>query len=201
MTHICVSKLTNIGSDNGLSPGRRQAIIWTSAGMLLIGPLETNFSEILIEIHFHSRKCICQCRLENVGHFVFASMCEKFICLNQNSWQYTQTNSWNADIWILIVRQWFKVNFSLIITEKFSLLIYQVLETKVCDTTSLGLWFMGSELFQSVYIWVNNFQITKILDQHRSDTFVSDRCLIDVNPSIFAIWDVSDVLTMPVARI
>ena len=50
MTHICVSKLTIIASDNGLSPGRRQAIIWTSAGILLIGPLGTNLSEILIEI-------------------------------------------------------------------------------------------------------------------------------------------------------
>ena len=51
MTHICVSKLTIIGSDNGLSPDRRQAIFWTNAGILLIGPLGTNFSEILIEIH------------------------------------------------------------------------------------------------------------------------------------------------------
>ena len=55
-THICVSKLTIIGSDNGLSPGRRQAIIWTSAGILLIGPLGTNFNEILIEIHVFSFK-------------------------------------------------------------------------------------------------------------------------------------------------
>ena len=51
VTHICVNKLTNIGSDNGLSPGRRQAIIWTNAGILLIGPLGTNFSEIAIKIH------------------------------------------------------------------------------------------------------------------------------------------------------
>ena len=51
MTHIFVSKLTIIGSDNGLSPGRRQAIIWTNAGILLIGPLGTNFYEILIKIH------------------------------------------------------------------------------------------------------------------------------------------------------
>ena len=49
VTHIYVGTNTNIGSDNGLSPGRRQAIIWTNAG-LLIGPLATNFSEILIEI-------------------------------------------------------------------------------------------------------------------------------------------------------
>ena len=50
VTHICVRKLTIIGSDNGLSPSRRQAIIWTNAGILLIGPLGANFTEILIEI-------------------------------------------------------------------------------------------------------------------------------------------------------
>ena len=37
---MCVANLTIIGLDNGLSPGRRQAIIWTSAGVLLIGPKE-----------------------------------------------------------------------------------------------------------------------------------------------------------------
>ena len=49
-THICVSKLTIIASDNGSAPGRRQAIIWNDAGILSIGHLETNFSEILMEI-------------------------------------------------------------------------------------------------------------------------------------------------------
>ena len=38
VTHLCVSKLTSIASDNGLSPERRQAIIWNNAGILLIGP-------------------------------------------------------------------------------------------------------------------------------------------------------------------
>ena len=52
--HISVNELTIIGSDNGLSPGRRQAIIWTNAGLVLIGHLETNFSEILIGIHTFS---------------------------------------------------------------------------------------------------------------------------------------------------
>ena len=56
VTHIYVSKLTIIGSDNGLSPGRRQAIIWTNAGMLLIWPSGRNFSEILIEIYTFSFK-------------------------------------------------------------------------------------------------------------------------------------------------
>ena len=50
VTHICVIKLTIFGSDNGLSPGRRQAIICTNARILLIRTLGTNFSEILSEI-------------------------------------------------------------------------------------------------------------------------------------------------------
>ena len=58
VTHLCVSKLTSISSDNGLSPGRRQAIIWNDAGILLIGPLGTNFSEILMELQTFSLKKI-----------------------------------------------------------------------------------------------------------------------------------------------
>ena len=54
VTHICVSKLTLISSDNSLSPGRRQAIVWTNDGILLIRPLGTNFSEILSKIHTFS---------------------------------------------------------------------------------------------------------------------------------------------------
>ena len=46
----------NIGSDNGLLPGRRQSIIWTNAALLSIEPLGTIFSEILIEIHTFSFK-------------------------------------------------------------------------------------------------------------------------------------------------
>ena len=30
VTHLCISKLTIIGSDNGLSPSRRWAIIWAN---------------------------------------------------------------------------------------------------------------------------------------------------------------------------
>ena len=56
VTQIYVGKLTIIGSDNGLSPGRRQAIIWTNAGTLLTEPLGTNFSEILIGIQIVSFK-------------------------------------------------------------------------------------------------------------------------------------------------
>ena len=44
-------KLSIIGSDNGSSPGRCQAIIWANDGVLSIWPLRNNFNEILIEIH------------------------------------------------------------------------------------------------------------------------------------------------------
>ena len=66
VTHICVGTNTNIGPDNGLAPGRRQAIIWTNAGILLIGPLGTNFSRILSEIHtfsfkkMHFKNIVCE---------------------------------------------------------------------------------------------------------------------------------------------
>ena len=54
-----ISNLTITGSDNGLSPDRRQAIIWTNDGLLWIGLLGTNFGEILIEIHTFSFKKMC----------------------------------------------------------------------------------------------------------------------------------------------
>ena len=54
VTHICVGNLTTIASDNGLSPDWRQAIVWTNAGILLIGPLGINFSEISMEIQTFS---------------------------------------------------------------------------------------------------------------------------------------------------
>ena len=48
VTHIMVGNLTIIGSD------KRHGIIWTNAGIMLIRPLGTNFSEILIKMHTFS---------------------------------------------------------------------------------------------------------------------------------------------------
>ena len=66
---------TIMDSDNGLSPGRRQVIIWTNAGILLIGPLGTNFSEILIEIQTFS---LTKIRLE-----ISSANCRQF-CIGLN---------------------------------------------------------------------------------------------------------------------
>ena len=68
MAHICVSKLTTIGSDNSLSPGRRQSIIWTNVGISLIGPWGTHFYEIFIKMQQSSlQKCVCKCRLKKAA--------------------------------------------------------------------------------------------------------------------------------------
>ena len=51
VTHICVGNPTIIASDNGLLPSRHQAIIiWTNAGILLIRPFGTNFSEKIFSL-------------------------------------------------------------------------------------------------------------------------------------------------------
>ena len=69
-----------IASDNGLSPVRHQAIIWRNAGILLIGPLGTNFSEILIEIHkflfkkMHLKMSAGKCRPFCLGLNVLSSV-------------------------------------------------------------------------------------------------------------------------------
>ena len=70
--HICISILIIIGSYNGLSPGRCQAIIWNDAGILLIEPLGTNLRKIC---RTYSRKCILKCCQELGSHLVSASMC------------------------------------------------------------------------------------------------------------------------------
>ena len=101
--HICVGNLTIIGSDNGLSPGQRQAIIWTNAGILLIGPLGTNFSEILIEIQTFSFKKI---------HLKMSSGKWRPFCLDlnvlgngmaPNKWQSITWNNVNWDLWCHLV--------------------------------------------------------------------------------------------------
>ena len=111
VTHTCVRELTTNDSDNGLSPGRRQAIIWTNAGILLIGPLGTNFSEILIEIQTFSLKKIrlkmssakcCSFRLGlNVlmTHFQVQGDHE----LNMIAF-YTKVQHWNGEVsWVVIL--------------------------------------------------------------------------------------------------
>ena len=87
MMHICISKLTIIGSDNGLSPGRRQAIIWTNARILLIKSLKQTSLKYQSKFkHFHSWKCVWKCCRRIGIHFVAASMC--LCCLHRDCYQF-----------------------------------------------------------------------------------------------------------------
>ena len=80
VTHICINELTIIGSDNGLSPGRRQAIIWNNDGLLLIEPLGTklqwNFNQ-------NSNIFIQENALEHVVCEI-ASILSRPQCVNSN---------------------------------------------------------------------------------------------------------------------
>ena len=91
MTHVCVSKLTIIGSDNGLSPGRCQCIFWTNDKVLLNGPLKTKFGEILIEIHsFSFRKVHLKMSSKNGGYFNSLSILQWIVLQTTDllwSWQ------------------------------------------------------------------------------------------------------------------
>ena len=94
--HVCFTKLSVIGSDNGLSPGRHQAIIWTNAGILLIWPLGTNYSDMLIEIHTVSFRKI---------HLKMLSAKWQPFCLSLNELKYTtshclfSTQHWSTLQW------------------------------------------------------------------------------------------------------
>ena len=74
----------NIGSGNGLSAARRQAIAWTNAGLFSTGPLGTNFSEVLNEFYiFALKNVVCQIG----GYFVqggdkLGAWCELFTALD-----------------------------------------------------------------------------------------------------------------------
>ena len=88
VTHICLSELTIIASDNGLSPGRRQAIIWHNAGLLLIEPLGTNFSDISIGIQTFSF---------NKMHLNMSSPKWRPFCLGLNVLKCFETNETRID--------------------------------------------------------------------------------------------------------
>ena len=103
VTHICMSKLTTIGLDNGLSAGRRQAIIWTNAGILLIRPVGTNFSEILIKIQTFS--------LKNIRLKMSSMKCYPFrLSLNVIMWsQYICKHWFKISYWFQHSETWFCV--------------------------------------------------------------------------------------------
>ena len=84
VTHICVGNLTIISSDNGLSPGRRQAIIGTNAGILLIGNLR---KKLQWNLNRNSYIIIQENALEKVV-CKMAAILSRPQCVQLGSWQH-----------------------------------------------------------------------------------------------------------------
>ena len=136
VTHICVRKLITLGSDNGMSPGRRQAIIWTYAGILLIRTLGTNFSEILSEIYEYSFKKM---------HLKMSSGNWQPFCLGLNV-----LNMWLWE-WNENVIRYIALGASL------KLLPHHITGRKSCALTSTVYHFLACCLFRSKarnFLWV-----------------------------------------------
>ena len=105
---MCVSKLTIIGSDNGLSPGWRQAIIWTNDEILLIRTLQTDFSDILSEIHAFS----CKKMTLKMSSVKWLQYCFGLNVLNKQFLRQVGRSAayWSLCYWYihnLIVLQWY----------------------------------------------------------------------------------------------
>ena len=110
--HICISKLITIGSDNGLSPGWRQGIIW----LLLIWTLGTIFSEILSEIHIFSFKIMhLKMSSGNRRPFCLSLNVLRHLHLNPTAWKrrspscglcmFNPVGYWMGSIWITLILQ------------------------------------------------------------------------------------------------
>ena len=120
MTLICIGNLTIISQDNGLSPRRRQAFIWTNAGILLIGPLGTKFSEILIEIlrvsfkKMHLKGSSAKWRPFCLGLNVFKLSPSSLLCfMKYHVILYNISGSKGVSFFymmLLILQQWFVAN-------------------------------------------------------------------------------------------
>ena len=126
VTHICVGNLTIIGSDNGLSPGRRQVITWTNDGLLLIGPLGKNFSEILFGIQMFSFKKM---------HFKMSSAKWRPFCFGLNA-----LTQWGRDKMAAIFQTTFSNAFSWMKMYKFQLRFHWSMFPRV-QLTMFQHWF------------------------------------------------------------
>ena len=77
LVNICVSDLTIIGSDNGLSPGRRHVINRANTIILLIEPFGIHFSDIKIhENAFENVICKMASLWSWPQHYMLASINE-----------------------------------------------------------------------------------------------------------------------------
>ena len=158
VTHICVNQLNFIDLDNGLLPGRRQAITWVNAGILLIRLLGTKFSEISIEDHIFSfKKCIWICRLRNAIHF------SRFQCIKNISRKYAHSFSVPPFVGVILYPQALMIHVvflrTLFMMTSSNGNIFRV-TGHLCGEFTGRRWIPGALMFSLICVqingWVNN---------------------------------------------
>ena len=146
VTHICVVKLTIIGSDNGLSPGRRQTIIWTNAEILLIWPLGTNFIEILIGIQtFSFKKMHLKMSSAKLRPFCIGLNVLRVPCLSESSMGVIAVNSHIS--WQETRKVFFNINKIFVID------IFDFIESNNGVIKSNVIKFV---LYKNIIVWFND---------------------------------------------
>ena len=178
-THIYVGEHANIGSDNGLSPNLRQAIIWTNAGILLIEPQGTNFNEILIEIHTFSFKKM---------HLKMSSAKWRPFCLNLNVWYRASglcfVNTSRVRQIANILQMPFSISFYL---HEYCSILIKILSTRFQMTINHH-WYrswLGAKQVTSHYL--NSALMSKYSEKWRQ-LINGEKILLCAWPQIFLRW-------------
>ena len=130
----------SIGSDNGLLPIRRQAIIWTNAGLLSIGPLGTNFSEILIKIQNFSFTKI---------HLKISSAKWRPFCPGGDQINKENTIKRSALHALYCTQTMMYKNLSCMLHQQFTLIITKIFLLITCIVTIVLINYMYKEIWQA----------------------------------------------------
>ena len=111
VTHICISKLTIISSDNGLWPDLRQTIIWTNDAMLLIRSSDNDVPASGKQV-----RCIPWVQMGTFNKEIGFLCGLIFFALNIFGGEYLQSSLhlmlqiwWNPQLWKLC--QWIMMRF------------------------------------------------------------------------------------------
>ena len=120
-----------IGSDNGLSPIRCQAIIWTNAWLFSIWPLGANFSEILIKLQ-HFSFTIPHLKMFSAKWLPFCPEGDDLL-VHRNNWPFESASyhslcEINATVLKILFVQWY-VNYASL----FWIWITHYIHTKLCN--------------------------------------------------------------------
>ena len=175
--------------DNGLSPVRRQAIIWTKAGTLFIWTQWTNFSEIWSKYNnFYTRKLIWKWRLQWPFCFDLSNIKQGYQLWLPHCWCLTDnTSNFTA---ILMLSQFIVYLPNITITRpsvfrfgrsRMAHILKRLCETYLLERKRLTFWVKFHLcLFQGVKLAI----IRRSWWRHQMDIFFALLVLFEGNPTV-----------------